>query len=106
MGQEPEDERLVGVFRDEQAAEAARAAGAEDVHVDASEDQVAALRGEMRDEAAEVRPGFSTPGMKRSVFLGTAMAALLGVVLALPLGFIETGDVPLATRLLIVVFTG
>ncbi len=110
MGQEPEDERLVGVFRDEhtaeQAAEAAKAAGAEDVHVDASADQVAALRAEMREEAAEVRPGFSTPGMKRSVFLGTLTAALLGVVVALPLAFIDTGDVPLTTHLLILGFTG
>jgi hypothetical protein len=110
MGEEPEDERVVGVFRDEHAAEeaarVARAAGAEEVRVDASEDEVAALRGEMREEAAEVRPGFSTPAMARSVSLGTAIAALLGVVVALPLGFIDTGNVPLATRLLIVGFAG
>jgi hypothetical protein len=110
MGQEPDDERLVGVFRDEgaaeQAAEKARAAGADDVQVDASADQVAALRGEMREEAAEVRPGFSTPGMKRSVFLGTAMAALLGVAVAVPLAFIDRGDIPLATHLLILAIIG
>jgi hypothetical protein len=110
MGQEPEDERVVGVFRDEQAAEgaaeAARSSGAEEVRVGASGDEVAALRAEMREEAAEVRPGFSTPEMVWSVPLTTAVAALVGVVVALPLGFIDPGDVPLATRLLVVGFAG
>jgi hypothetical protein len=110
MGQEPEDERLVGVFRDEhaadEAAEAARAAGAKEVSVGASEDEVAALRGEMREEAAEARPGFYTPEMLRSVPRWTAIATLVGVVVALPLGFIGAGDLPLVTRLLVVAFAG
>ncbi|MDQ3943855.1 MAG: hypothetical protein M3357_01605 [Actinomycetota bacterium] len=110
MGQEPEEERVVGVFRDEhaaeEAAEAARASGAEEVHVGASGDEVAALRAEMREEAAEVRPGFATPEMTWSVPLTTAVAALVGIVVALPLGFLDSGDVPLATRLLIVGFAG
>jgi hypothetical protein len=110
MGQEPEDERVVGVFHDEhaaeEAAEAARASGAEEVRVGAYGDEVAALRAEMREEAVEVRPGFSTPEMARSVPLGVAMAAVVGVVVVLPLGFIDAGEVPLATRLLVVGFAG
>lgn len=65
MAEDEEKDRLVGVFRDERAAEeaakAAQAAGAEDVRVGTPENEVAALRSEMREEAAEVRPGFSTP---------------------------------------------
>ena len=110
MAEEPENERVVGVYRDEhaaeEAAEAARAAGAEEVRVGASDDEVAALRSEMREESAEARPGFSTPGTRRSVAVGTAIAALLGAVVALPLGFVGAGNVPLVTRLLVVTVVG
>lgn len=110
MAEEPEDERVVGVFRDEQsaeeAAEAARVAGADEVRVGAPQDEVAALQGEMREEAAEARPGFYDPETGRSVPVTVAIAGLVGIVLALPLGFVETGDVPLATRLLVVAVIG
>jgi hypothetical protein len=105
MGQRPQNERVVAVFPDEHAAEeaaqAARAAGAEEVLQGASQDEVTVLQSEMREEAAEARPGFFTPQMVRSVPLWTAIAAIVGVVVALPVGFTGTDDVPLATHLLI-----
>ncbi len=110
MGQEPENERVVGVFRDahaaDEAAAVARAAGAEEVHVGASEDEVAAVRSEMREEAAEASPGFSTPEMARSVLFWTVIAALVGAAVAVPVGIIDTGNLPMATRLLIVALVG
>lgn len=119
MAQEPDQERVdkervVGVYPDEQAAEeaaeAARAAGARDVQVGGRDDEVAALRAEMREEGAEAWAGPSvgiyTPEMARSVPVWTAVAALVGAVVALPLGFIEAGDVSLTTRLVVAAFAG
>jgi hypothetical protein len=110
MAEERENDRLIGVFRDEKSAEeaakAAEAAGATDVRVGSSENNVASLRSEMREEAADVKPGFSTPRMAWSVPLWTAVAALVGVAAALPLAFIDRGDLPLTTLVPIVVCVG
>jgi hypothetical protein len=110
MAEDQDKDRLIGVFGDEKSAEeaarAAQAAGATDVRVGSSENEVASLRSEMREEAADVKPGFSTPQMAWSVPLWAALAALVGVAAATPLAFIDGGDLPLATRLLIVVCVG
>jgi hypothetical protein len=110
MAEERENDRLVGVFGDEhaaqEAAKAAEAAGARGVEVGRPEDEVAALRSEMREEAADVRPGLATPQMAWSVPLWTAVAALVGVAAAMPLAFIDRGDLPVTTMVLIVVCVG
>jgi hypothetical protein len=110
MAEDREEDRLVGVFKDEKAAEeaatAARDAGAADVRVGQPENEVAALRSEMRQEAAEVKPGFTTPQMAWSVPLWTVAATLVGVAAATPLAFLDEGDLPLATRLVIVIVIG
>lgn len=106
--------RLVGVYRDEQsareAAEAAEAAGAWDVEVAAEPDRVAALRGEMREEVEHAWGGPSvgvyTKEMARNVPLWTAAVAALGILVALPLGFLGPESVPLVTRLVVAGFVG
>jgi hypothetical protein len=64
------------------------------------------VRSEMREEAAEASPGFSTPEMARSVLFWTVIAALVGAAVAVPVGIIDTGNLPMATRLLIVALVG
>jgi hypothetical protein len=108
------DHKVVGVYRDrdeaEDAARAARQAGAREVSVDAPEDEVTALRGEMREEAEN---SFMGPGnigpftkeMARQGFTGTFAGALVGALLALPVGLAADG-LPLITRLIIAVCVG
>jgi hypothetical protein len=110
MAEDRDKDRLIGVFGDEKSAEeaarAAQEAGATDVRVGSSENEMASLRSEMREEAADVKPGFSTPQMAWSVPLWTALATVVGVAAATPLAFIDEGDLPLATRLVIVICIG
>lgn len=110
MAQDRENDQVIGVFPDEEAAakaaQAVQGAGGEDVRVAASEDEVTALRSEMREEAAEVKPGFFTEEMVRPVVLWTAIVAIAGVLVALPAAFTEAQSVPLTTRLLVAAFFG
>jgi hypothetical protein len=107
-------ERLVGVYRDEeearQTAEAARAAGAEDVAIEAEEDRIAALRGEMREESEHAWGGPSvglyTEEMAKSVPFWTVVGVVIGVVVAVPIGWIVAGDHPLGDRLFIAALCG
>src|SRR5688500_2996736 len=105
-------ERIVAVFPDEAAAERAAAAarhrGARDVAIDDLNDDVKSRMGEMREETSESWAGPSvaiyTPEMARHIPGPTFSFALAGAVLALPLAFIDFGDVSVIGRIIIAVF--
>lgn len=113
MGEMSANERVVAVFGDresaEAAAQAAREAGAGDVRIGNSSDEVAALRAEMREEGAEAWAGPSfglyTREMARSVPLWTVAAAAIGAVVALPLAFLFDAQA-LSLRLVIAAAAG
>lgn len=105
------DKRLIGVYRDDEAAsraaEAAERNGARNVVRGARVDAVDSLQNEMREELEHtiVGPGSvgpfdkeSTKGMARWVPACTIGA----MVLSVPLAFIKMGDLAFATRLGIV----
>ena len=103
---------LVGVFPDraraESAAEKVRALGVadEDIHVERREDEVASLRGEMRDELD--RGWFSPQGgfvltkrMMKGVLAVSPFTIVAGVLIALPFAFISWGSLPLWGRIVL-----
>jgi hypothetical protein len=108
------NERIVAVFPDEAAAERAAAEarhrGAQNVAVADPNDDVKALLGEMREETSESWAGPSvalyTPEMARHIPGPTLAFAIAGAILALPLAFIDFGDVSLTGRIVIAVFAG
>lgn len=114
MADDEERDRLVGVYRDEETAEAAaeeaRAGGARDVEVGAEGDRVASLRGEMREELEEAWAGPSvglyTKEQARSVPLYTAVGALLGALVALPGAFFDIDGLDFGVRAAIALFSG
>jgi hypothetical protein len=108
------DHKVVGVYRDreeaEDAARAARQSGAQEVSVDAPEDEVTSLRGEMREETenAFMGPGSVGPFTKEMARQGAAstlIGALVGALMALPIGLAADG-LPLVTRLVIALCVG
>lgn len=109
-----QNERIVAVFPDEATAERAAAEardrGARDVAVADPNDDVKALMGEMREETSESWAGPSiaiyTPEMARHIPGPTVAFALAGAILALPLAFIDFGDVSFIGRVIIAVFAG
>lgn len=112
------DHHLVGAVKDRGRAEAVlarlRALGVDDsqIRVDASEDDRASLRGEMRDELD--RSWFAPAGIvltKRSVkgaAVGMAVAVAVGVVVSIPFAFFPfwPAGLSLGWRLVIVVLLG
>ena len=110
----PGPARLVGVYPDEasakQAAQAAEAAGAQDVQIGAEADRVAALRGEMREETEHSWGGPSvglfTEEMARSASLWSVAGGAIGILVALPFAFVGFENLPLVTRLLVAAFSG
>lgn len=110
MTSQSDRERVVAVFPDQDRAQdavrAAREAGADNIHVDDSEDEVAVVRSEMRDEAESARPGFFTPRVKRTVPLWMGIGAVAGVLIALAAAFFAASGVSVATRVLIAVSFG
>lgn len=108
------NERIVAVFPDEATAERAAAAarnrGATNVAVADPNDDVKALMGEMREETSESWAGPSvaiyTPEMARHIPGPTLAFAIAGAILALPLAFIDFGDVSVTGRIVIAVFAG
>jgi hypothetical protein len=108
------NERIVAVFPDEAAAERAAAEarnrGARNVAIDDPNDDVKALMGEMREETSESWAGPSvaiyTPEMARHIPGPTVAFAVAGAILALPLAFIDFGDVSVIGRIIIAVFAG
>jgi hypothetical protein len=106
-------EELVAVFADraraESVAERARSLGVADdaVHVQRREDEVASLRGEMREELE--RSWFSPQGgillTKRAIkgiFAVSPFTIAAGVLLALPLAFLPWGSpLPLWSRIVL-----
>ena len=108
------NERIVAVFPDEAAAERAAAEarnrGARNVAIDDPNDDVKALMGEMREETSESWAGPSvaiyTPEMARHIPGPTVAFAAAGAILALPLAFIDFGDVSVIGRIIIAVFAG
>lgn len=93
------EERFVAVYPDEhsarRAAEAARARGAGEIAIDDPTDEVRAVLGEQREAISKAWIGPSvgayTPEMVRQVPWWTALGALVGLLVALPLGMIEMG---------------
>lgn len=110
MEKQPQTERVVGVFPDEDTAEkaaaAAQAAGAGEVQVGDPQDEVTALQSEMQEEAAEVKPGFFKPAMARSVPAWTVIGVIVGVAVALAAAFTTAESVSLGTRLLVAIAFG
>lgn len=108
------NERIVAVFPDEATAEKAAAEarhrGGLNVAIDDPNDDVKALMGEMREETSESWAGPSvaiyTPEMARHIPGPTFAFALAGAVLALPLAFIDFGNVSAIGRVIIAVFAG
>lgn len=108
------NERIVAVFPDEAAAERAAAEarnrGAQNVAVADPKDDVKALMGEMREETSESWAGPSvgvyTPEMARHIPGPTLAFAVAGAILALPLAFIDFGNVSAIGRVVIAVFAG
>lgn len=114
MADRSADKRVVGVYPDEnaaqEAAQAASRAGGKNVRVDAPEDEVAALMGEMREETGEAwggpAVGIYTKEMARSVPWWTAGCAVAGALFALGVNFLGGGDLEIGARLLIAAFVG
>ena len=103
--------QLVAVFEDRRAAQEAAGALRHAVpdpgliRIGAREDEVRALRGQMREETGNVVgagpiPSF-TPEMAKGIVPFVAIAALLGALLAAPIAAIEMGDLPFWARLLL-----
>lgn len=112
-----EQQSLVGVYESEaeakKAAERARQAGAAegDVRVGAAEDEVVSLQAEMQEEMDQswVSPqaGFAyTKESAKGLAMLMPILALVGAVVALPLGFIGFGDIALWVRLLVAALVG
>jgi hypothetical protein len=108
------EERIVAVFRDQRtaelAAERARSRGALNVTVGGHNDEVRALVGEMREETSESWAGPSVAiynaEMARHIPAPTAAAAVIGAIVALPLGLLDWGNVTLLGRLVLAAFSG
>jgi hypothetical protein len=108
------NERIVAVFPDEAAAERAAAEarnrGAQGVAIADPNDDVKALMGEMREETSESWAGPSvalyTPEMARHIPGPTVAFSVAGAILALPLAFIDFGNVSVIGRIIIAVFAG
>ena len=106
---------LVAVFPDEstaeEAARAARQAGAERLEVGGRVGEQASLRSEMREELSNSAPGAGTMGLVTKE-MGKGMAtfvpvgAVIGAILFLPLALIEMGDLSAGARVLIALASG
>lgn len=112
-----EQQSLVGVYESEEAAEKAagraRQAGAaeDDVRVGAAQDEVVSLQAEMQEEMDQswVSPqaGFAyTKESAKGLAMLMPIMAAVGAVVALPLGFIDIGDIALWARLLVAALVG
>ncbi len=108
---ERNQDELVGVFGDEQEAEAAarrvgdKTGAGSDIRVGDQRDQVASLEGEMREETTESflspHSGFLlTKEMAKGTRIGVPAATLLGALVALPFALIPFGDFSLVGRLI------
>jgi hypothetical protein len=109
--------RLVAVYGSERsaraAAAAARSVGAspDDIHVGATPDQIASVKGEMREEmdrtiAGPGNVGPFTPKMAKGMTVGAVLGALFGLVMALPLAIVDFGGWPTWLRLIVVAVAG
>ncbi|HVF73800.1 MAG TPA: hypothetical protein VM938_02025 [Acidimicrobiales bacterium] len=108
-------QRLIAVFADKQAAQAAaeavRAGGATDVQVGGRADNRTALQAEMREEMEHTSAGAGSVGpftkeMTKGLLVGTMIGGLIGGLLGIPAAFVAFGDVNLATRLVITIGVG
>jgi hypothetical protein len=108
------DKQLIGVYDTPEHAEAAaarvQAAGAHEAVVDDPADKVDSLRAEMRDELENswISPPAVIAPTKESAKGASALVplgALIGAILAMPLGFIDVGG-SLTSRLVIAALCG
>jgi hypothetical protein len=117
MGKSSEATRIVAVFRDTEAAERAARVAEEagvdraDITVGAADDEVASLRGEMREEinlsvTAPGNVGPFTKEMTKTMAWGVPVFTVIGALVLLPFGFIPFGDLSLPTRLVIAAVCG
>lgn len=111
------DRRVVAVFADpaaaKSAADAVRGAGVDQTRIRVGDQsaEVAALRGEMREEMEHTMVGPGNVGpftkeMSKGVVGGVVIGTVIGVVVCLPLALIEFADVSLPGRLLIAAIVG
>lgn len=115
--QQASNEKIVAVFSDERAAqaaaEAARRQGVEAgaIHIGSALDERHALQAEMREEMEHTTVGAGNIGpftkeMTKGLSFGVAVGAVVGVVLALPAAFLFFTEEQLFVRLVIAVFVG
>lgn len=106
---------VVAVFEDERTAEAAADAASEALRAAArvgeERDSVTSLKAEMREEMQHTTAGAGNVGpftkeMTKGIALGTPVAALIGAVLALPLGFVPWLSIDVGLRLVIAAVVG
>ncbi len=111
------DDEVVAVFRDQPtaaaAADAVQRTGVEPgrIRVGEERDEVASLRGEMREEMEHTVAGPGNVGpftkeMAKGTLAGVAAATVAGAVLALPLALIDVGGLALSARLVIAAVVG
>jgi hypothetical protein len=106
---------VIGVFENDATAQraadvAGRIVGQQQVRVGERPDERAALRSEMQEEMAHTIAGPGNVGpftkeMTKGLALGTAALTALGVLVALPFGFIDFGP-PVWQRFVIAAFVG
>lgn len=107
---------VIAVFRDQGAARAAadaasRAVSGAKPRVGGEGDDVASLKGEMREEMQHTVAGAGNAGpftkeMTKGLSVGTLGGSLIGVVLGVALGFIPWGSIGLGPRLIIGAIVG
>lgn len=107
---------VIGVFRDEGSARAAadaasRAVSGASPRVGVEGDEVASLKGEMREEMQHTTAGAGNVGpftkeMTKGLGVGVIGGSIIGLVLGLGLGLIPWGNVGLGARLIIGAIVG
>ena len=114
---EPEGDEMLGVFEDDEQAEAAarraRAAGVEEsaIHVGEARDEITSLQAEMQDEAENsfLSPQaavLATKEMSKALSLAVPLGAVIGAGLMVPLAFFVFTDFSLFGRVTVALFTG
>ena len=114
---EPEGDEMLGVFEDDEQAEAAarraRAAGVEEsaIHVGEARDEITSLQAEMQDEAENsfLSPQaavLATKEMSKALSLAVPLGAVIGAGLMVPLAFFVFTDFSLFGRVAVALFTG
>ena len=115
--QQASNEKVVAVFSDERAAQAAAEAArregidASTIHIDSALDERNALQAEMREEMEHTTAGAGSVGpftkeMTKGLGFGSIVGAAVGIAFAVPAAFVFFTEEQLVVRLVIAVFVG